>query len=220
MSQDSKPKCRILPSPLTKIHQVRYVTIAPENEGSVDVLALSTEDGRIIFYSTTSGSDSVPDGKGSEVPIPNCRALGQMGGRTAGLPGRVKDFEFLRLPAKEGLPGKFLMVSGSSDGAIRVWTLAKEDFDPRSYSITASTNGNIQNPLKKNDEEAAMVEGTSVAARQTGRLIGTYETGNRITCLKAFVMIGTPGQDNSVSEPKEPNNVKEDVESSDGSGSG
>ncbi|KAI9873875.1 MAG: p21-activated protein kinase-interacting protein 1-like protein, partial [Pleopsidium flavum] len=102
---DSKPKCRILPSPLTKIHQVRYVTIAPEDKIFVDVLALSTEDGRIIFYSTTVGLDSVPDGKGSKVPIPKCRALGQLGGKIAGLPVRVKDFEFLHLPAREGSPG-------------------------------------------------------------------------------------------------------------------
>lgn len=198
---------------------MRYVTISPENEGPIDVLALSTEDGRIIFYSTVDGLDKVPADNGSGSSIPTSCALGQLGGIADGIPGRVKDFEFLRLPSKEGSVSNFVIIAGSSDGSIRVWTLAREDFHPPSDNSATSTNGHNQIPLKKNDKQVNMVEGTPSAARQIGTLVGTYDTGYRITCLKAFVMVGSPSEEDPASEPEDPNGFGEDVQSSDGSGS-
>jgi protein MAK11 len=39
---------------------------------------------------------------------------------------------------------------------------------------------------------AAELGGIGKAAKQVGRLLGMYETQNRITCVEAFVMIPRP----------------------------
>jgi len=115
---DSQPKLRILPSPISKVHQIHYVTLPGDD---AYVLAISTEDGRIIFYSTatprktkaedpenaTPGKTKKPnskqskqgaDGNESETggnDIDNPIALGHVGGREMGMIGRVKDFVIL-----------------------------------------------------------------------------------------------------------------------------
>ena len=45
---DSRPKLRISPSPISKVHQIQYITLHDD----IHALALSTEDGRIMFHST------------------------------------------------------------------------------------------------------------------------------------------------------------------------
>lgn len=59
-----------------------------------------------------------------------------------------------------------IFVTASSDGAVRLWKLASGDIAP--------------------------TEGSSVPA-QVGSLVGSLETGNRITCLGAFAMDGVHG---------------------------
>ena len=149
------PKAIIRPSPPTKIHQMRIVPAGEQHS----VLAMSTEDGRIIFYDLKTTVESEKE----DEEVPQCAALGQLGGNQAGFSGRVKDFEVLQ--HKGGAP--LIFVTGSSDGAVRLWRCSVSEI-----LGDAST------------EEA------KGAVPQVGTSIGTHETGHRITCLVAFVMDG------------------------------
>jgi len=148
---------------------MKYVSL-PEGEGqNGDVLAVSTEDGRVIFYSTDDLKDAE---EGDESEIPYATPLAQVGGKQAELPGRIKDFEILNLAeqAKE-IRDDLLVVTGNSEGAVRIWKMTREDLVPAKHSKDKDT------------------------VRQVGNLLTTYETGNRITCLASFVML--PAEDPS-----------------------
>ena len=188
---------------------------SPEHDGPADILALSTEDGRIIFYSTTNISNPKFEDKGAEVSIPNCHPLCQLGGETAGLSGRIKDFEVLDIPSPVGSSSMSLIVAACSDGSIRLWTIAQEELGsrPRSTHTPPNEKTNKQSAAKANGS-ATTTESPTVT-REVGRLIGTYETGNRITCLKAFVMSGAP--EGSFSEAEVGSDPDETVKSSDDS---
>ncbi|KIW26433.1 uncharacterized protein PV07_09527 [Cladophialophora immunda] len=171
--EDSKPKCRVLPEPLTKLHQICYQTILSDSsEGApTTLLAVSTEDGRILFYDT----DAVPplpsngtnnNDRTAPASIPDAALVATVGGKTAGLTTRIKDFELLFLPANAHGQKDIAIVTASSDGTIRVILLLLSE-------VLAALKS--KKPI------------------QAGTVIGAYETGNRITCLKAFVML--PPQD-------------------------
>ena len=175
---DSKARAVIKPTPPTKLHQVRMLpNLEPSGH---DVLAISTEDGRILFFDMQSHSLENGDeisGKMQELPVRNC--IVQLGGRAEGISGRVKDFEIISLPQPteqvDSTPA-FLVVTASSDGAVRIWNVPKRDLEP-----AHDANG------------LAIEDGDPVKTpRQIGSLVGTIQTGNRITCLGAFVMEGTP----------------------------
>lgn len=174
---DSKPRCRILPSPMTKIHQLRYFEFLTKGEPTTELLAVSTEDGRIVFFSTKNEEADANTESASKPYLSTPGAVGQLGGKADATTGRIKDFEILKFTAT-GVPDeRVLIVAGSSDGSIRLWTLDDAQLKTeRQPSIgVLSANG---------------VDGKSDVpqTRQVGKLIGTYETGNRITCLKAFLM--------------------------------
>jgi protein MAK11 len=154
---DSKPKCKVLPEPKTKLHQLCYITTSEDADTSV--MAISTEDGRILFYST-SPDDLIAAAvvQGKEAQLPSARLIASLGGKDADISGRIKDFTVLKL--EEG-KGDFVIVGGSSDGSIRLWSLSSND-------------------LKSQEKNKV---------KQIGKLMGTYKTDNRITCLKAFVML-------------------------------
>jgi protein MAK11 len=154
---DSQPLAIIKPDRPTKIHQMRFLPWAGAP------LAFSTEDGRILFYDISSAGESSEAGK---LPLLEC--LGQLGGPTAGIEGRIKDFEVLKLSGGEGLP--LLFITASSDGAVRLWSASPEDF---------ITKAHAQN-------------GAAEALKQIGTLIATHETGERITCLGVFILDGKP----------------------------
>ncbi|SMR57509.1 unnamed protein product [Zymoseptoria tritici ST99CH_3D1] len=160
---DSKPKAVIRPSPSSKIHQMRFL---PTTEGEPSVLALSTEDGRILFYDL-EGSAEAADA--SKLPLASC--IAQLGGANAGISGRVKDFEILNL-GTAGSEEALVFVTASSDGAVRLWNVLRSQLKTGSES-----------------EEPA----------QVGQLIATHETGNRITCLGAFLL---DGKSSGVEEPE------------------
>ncbi|PPJ59030.1 hypothetical protein CBER1_01705 [Cercospora berteroae] len=147
---DSKPKAIIKPNRPTKVHQMRFVT----TQGGSNVLALSTEDGRILLYNIASAEDSAEASK-----LPRLQCVAQLGGEAAGVSGRIKDFEALTLP---GADASIVFVTAGSDGAIRLWAASA-------------------------DEISSEAEG---ATRQVGRLVATHETGDRVTCLGAFVLDG------------------------------
>ncbi|KAJ5812156.1 hypothetical protein N7474_008457 [Penicillium riverlandense] len=179
---DSTPKCRVLPSPRSKLHQMKYISLG---EGKTDeLLAVSTEDGRLIFYSTKVLQKAEED---DEAPIPYATAVAQIGGKQAGLPGRIKDFEILSLG---GQPKEFhdnlLVVTGNSDGVVRIWKITGKELAAKS---------------------------SADQTRQVGDLLTTYETGNRITCLASFIML--PAEDPSTLLDSEADEEEEEeVESS------
>jgi protein MAK11 len=144
-------------------------------------LLVSTEDGRVLLYDTHT---TIPDesAENSKDDIPASRLVAQIGGPAAGITGRVKDFAIV--PFTET---SFCVITASSDGTVRFWSLGV-------------------NELKSDD--AGQAKGFT--ALQVGKLLGSYSTSTRITCLKAFQMTGKPDTDEE-DEVIE----KDDAESSD-----
>lgn len=178
---DSKPKCKVVPETRTKIHQMGYVQV--EEEDDIQVLAVSTEDGRVLFYSTRPADlSTTPAAEGKEPGLPSAKLIAQIGGKAvtaksivpttnkAGETGsktveaplnvRVKDFKCLSIGEGASKSTYFVVVTVCSDGSVRLWKLPRTDLLPH--------NGEV---------------------KQVGKLLGTCETGNRITCLEAFVML-------------------------------
>ncbi|EXJ96216.1 hypothetical protein A1O1_01342 [Capronia coronata CBS 617.96] len=169
--EDSKAKCKVLPEPLTKVHQISYVSIPVSADEELALLAVSTEDGRVLFYDTDNPTSlTSTGGTNDEAPtIPSATLCATVGGKSAGVTGRVKDFEILFLAPVRENQQDLAMVTASSDGTIRVFRLPVADL------LSAA----------KSKKPAHL-----------GTVIGSYDTGNRITCLKAFVM--QPPSENGV----------------------
>lgn len=154
---DCKPKCKVVPEPRTKIHQLCYMLV--DQADDTQVMAVSTDDGRILFYSTRLAdlvTSSTAEGK--EAPLPSAKLIAQLGGKSVGLSGRVKDFTVLNV--EDSASKHSIIVAGGSDGSIRIWKVLPSNL--------VSHQGDV---------------------KQIGTLLGTCETNNRITCLKAFVML-------------------------------
>lgn len=82
----------------------------------------------------------------------------------------------------DSAPGIWYLVAASSDGKLRLWELSREE-------LRASGEG----------------------VKTVGKLLGTYETQNRITCVEAFVMIPRPeGVEDSEDEEEEEADASED----------
>ncbi|KAK3301619.1 WD40-repeat-containing domain protein [Chaetomium strumarium] len=154
---DCVPRCRLMRDTRTKLHEFCYVETDQDKEESL--LAVSTEDGRLLFFSTAKEDLGEPL---KDKMLPVAKLVAQLGGKEAGVSGRIKDFTIL-LVEDEGGKKAFFVVTAGSDGRIRLWHLVKDDL-----SVDNST------------------------AKQVGKLLGTYETQNRITCVEAFVMIPRP----------------------------
>ncbi|KAK1779284.1 WD40-repeat-containing domain protein [Copromyces sp. CBS 386.78] len=187
---DCRPRCRVMRqdvvgSRMTKVHEIKYVSLgkqegAEEGAEEKNVLAVATEDGRILFFDTAEkelleppAPEEPKEGAGEhkiklfEAKTPNAKLIAQLGGKTAGVLGRIKDFTVLPIEEEETGKRSWFIASASSDGRVRMWRLESNDL------------------LVKEDEGLQ-------AGRQVGELLGTYETENRITCLGAFVMIPRP----------------------------
>jgi protein MAK11 len=118
---DSKPKCKVVPEPKTKIHELCYVQVGDEED--VQVLAVSTEDGRILFYSTRPAD--LMAAKGKETTLASAKLIAQLGGKDVRLSGRIKDFSILN--NGEGSIKDLIVLTAGSDGTIRIWKLAAID---------------------------------------------------------------------------------------------
>jgi protein MAK11 len=191
--QDSKPKCRVVPTPATKIHQIRYVFPETRDGQVSDLLALSTEDGRIIFYSTKAidaRQDQEPESKPS---IPTCTALGQLGGKTLGLTMRIKDFESLTPAGDEDRRTPGFIVTGGSDGSISIWCLERAELGKDAPCINGSSAADSARGSEINGKDKGVNGADTSMTHQVGKLLGTHESGNRITCLKAFIMLNSSG---------------------------
>jgi protein MAK11 len=169
---DSKPKAKILPTPRTKVHQMHYL---PREDGP-NTLLVSTEDGRILMYDTSATAPS-ENAEPKKEDMPSSKLIAQIGGPAAGITGRIKDFEVLPYSATD--KSKFLVVAGSSDGTVRLWLIDASE-------------------LKNEKEE----KGSGFTANQIGRLLATYSTGTRITCLKAYPMTGKADEEEEVIDEK------------------
>ena len=177
---DSKPKCYLLPMPRTKIHQIRYFTIRNSSvENAQELLALSTDDGRLLFYSTRSLQFTLHTTSPLTVSVPLCEPIAQLGGLSQSTVGRVKDFEMISLPNCQ----VSLIVTGSSDGAVRLWLIDEGELWKLATS-TSKASESFHGTMSQTTCFTEEVPGTL----QVGRLVDTYETGHRVTCLKALVM--------------------------------
>ncbi len=159
------------------------MTVSGPEDETKDLLAVSTEDGRILFYDTTDFVETHNTKPASKPEIPVCKAICQLGGSAEGLAGRVKDFEILNPPGSEDN----IIITGSSDGAVRLWTIDRSELIDEP-SIPRDPNDEATVSANGGDSRANGNATKMPALRQVGNLLGTYEAGNRITCLKAFVM--------------------------------
>lgn len=222
---DSKPKCKVTSEPRSKIHQLCYVQV--DEEEDTQVMAVSTEDGRVLFYSTREGDlVTAPAGKDKDTILPSAKLIAQVGGREGGRlewdrsekqawtkmwDAKVKEDrrkaeekaqadkkkelpetkkvtvemekgaqaiaekkaetaliaalstrvkDFTVLRVDGGASKTFFIPAASSDGTLRIWKLSAKDLGPHAGKV-----------------------------KQVGTLLGAYETSNRITCMKAFVML-------------------------------
>ncbi|KAK6210135.1 WD repeat domain-containing protein [Colletotrichum tabaci] len=162
---DSVPKCRIMSDARTKIHDLSYITIDGETESSL--LTVSTEDGRILLFSTASDDLQKPDSE--DKTLSSARLVAQIGGKEDGVSGRIKDTAFVQV--KENDSTTLFVIAGSSDGKVRLWRVSAEE-------------------LKASKDKGKGKGKTE--AKQAGKLLGTYNTNNRITCVAAFAMIPRP----------------------------
>jgi protein MAK11 len=161
---DSVPKCKVVSEsgPTLKLHDLQYVTVDGALKASL--LAASTEDGRVLFFSTQQDQLQIPDREGAHQGLPRARLVSQVGGgKAAAGPGRIKSFRLLQ--SKNSDAELLYLIAGSSDGKVRIWEIQSRALRP---------------------------EEDRTAAKQAGRLLGSYETHNRITCIEAFVMIPRP----------------------------
>lgn len=192
---DCKPRCKVVLSQgprMMKIHQMSYVSVGEKDEDDAQLLAVSTEDGRVLFYSTKTEDLEPPKVEaGKEQQQPSAKLVAQLGGKEAGSTTRVKDF--VLLTNGKGASKQQFVVTGASDGAVKVWKL------PPGKDIKPLEDGK---------------------PKQIGTLIGNYETGNRITCLAAFVMIpraeGAEDDEDAEEDDKEDEDLDEEDEDDSG----
>lgn len=167
-----------------------------------------------MFFSTKLPSSASEPSSTSlkATTIPQCIQIAQLGGRAASVSGRIKDFEILQLPATPtATPGDVLIATGSSDGAVRVWSLALSDLQR-----VAEDEPTAKDAPKANGAAAENGSAAATATKQVGRLLGTYNTGNRITCLAAFVMTGTAEEaDGALEDPDEEEGASSSSDDSD-----
>ncbi|KAL4775553.1 WD40-repeat-containing domain protein [Aspergillus nidulans var. acristatus] len=180
---DSTPICRVFPGPRSKLHEIQYISV-----GDDELFAVSTEDGRVIFYSTRNVRKA---DEGDDSSIPYAEPVAQLGGKSQGYPGRVKSFEMLSLKGQPGInDDDFAIVTANSEGVVRVWQLL---------------GAQLRNAVAKKSSDTKDI--------QVGKLLSSYETGNRITCLKAFVMM--PTEEPTPEDFESFDGESEDVSSSD-----
>lgn len=185
------PRCRVVGNTRNKVHRVRYVQVGDDD---ANYLAVSTEDGRICLYSTRGEDLQQPkagEGAGKkDERVATAMLVGVLGGRERGITSRIKDFVVLSRAAAAGAKVKpCIFISGSSDGKLGIWSLTGEEL--------AAAHG-------------------SGGGKQVGKLVGSYETQNRITCITAFEMIPRPeGADAESSEEEEEGATDEDEDNDD-----
>ncbi|CAG9996548.1 unnamed protein product [Clonostachys byssicola] len=95
--------------------------------------------------------------------LSTARLIGHVGGKDDKVSGRIKDFSLVRSETDADL---LYIIGGSSDGVVRLWTASRAE-------------------LKRATEKP-------VLSGPIGKLVASYETQNRITCMAAYLMIPLP----------------------------
>ena len=108
-----------------KVHQMRYFDGWKAGDGKGRCLSVSTEDGRIIFFSTAEPRErdvenQKPPSSSPEIPL--AAIIGEIGPSTTTSPSRIKDFKILSRQLQDD-SYHHLLVAGSSDGSISIWQL-------------------------------------------------------------------------------------------------
>ena len=157
-----EPKCKLMAKPGTKVHQVKYFALAREGEEDAgsesSLLACSTEDGRITFSSTKREHITPVENPKKGAAPGTARTIGHVGGKEAGVVGRIKDFTIIQSEAESDT---LYVVAGSSDGEVRVWTISVGELRRR-----------VDAPKEQ----------------PVGKLVGSYSTDNRVLCMTAYLM--------------------------------
>lgn len=211
---DSKPKCKVMPQPRSKIHQLCYVQV--DDKEDIQVMAVSTEDGRILFYSTRQDDLVIaPTPEDKDAPLPAAKLVAQLGGKDAGKSeweklGKQAWRKKWDLKVKEDRR-KAKETEKTIDPEIEKATQTRAEkqaetawvtgFSTRVKDFTVlSIGGGVSRDFLF---LAASSDGTlriwrlsakdlgsdTGKAKRVGALLGTYETSNRITCIQAFVML-------------------------------
>jgi protein MAK11 len=135
----------------------------------------------VLFYDTHQLASPAPKADGGKKaaeepePLPLCRCVGRLGGPTTGVKSRIKDYAILPFSNDEEMPTQSLFtITGSSDGSVGIWAVEIEE-------LLMS--------------EAPDLEKTTQKVPQVGRLLGSYETSNRITCMEAITLTGTADEE-------------------------
>ena len=181
--QDARPKCRLLTSPLTKLHQIHYIHLGHPGASKIEILAVSTEDGHILFYSTNPAESVGPPGGANDSSPPLCRLIAWLGGKSEDMTGRLKDFEVLVPQTDRPEDSSVIIVAAGSDGSIKIWRIKMETLTQR---LGADQNDKAAEQPKQSLTEDS--SNATTATLQIGQFLGTYKTENRITCLKAFIL--------------------------------
>ena len=168
----------------TRVVQVRWVrgvgADSPGAKGLNRIMALSTEDGRILFYDT----DPVHRGTSPQTGIQTLALLAQLATPATTSRPRIKDFQMLPIPQshptddetqKEEAQVRLLLIAGTSTGAISLHELSSAELVSAHREAHASASGNA-------------VNGVETEITKVGVCLGTYETGRRVVCLDGFVM--------------------------------
>ncbi|KAI9718334.1 MAG: hypothetical protein M1828_006736 [Chrysothrix sp. TS-e1954] len=186
-----------------KVGQIRYLPSMSEDNATAEqdlgasdavdgvtqtrsILALSSEDGRLLFLDALVRADT-------DVGDANFAASDDQGPRSIALlcelevpydgpRTRIKDFMVVPEPAPGDLGAWLHIIAACSDG--RVHLLHLQSSDVKCPSIQPVANGMNSNTSGSAEQI------TNGPVRKVGTLLGTYETGHRITCLTAFTLDG------------------------------
>lgn len=106
---------------------------------------------------------------------------------------RIKDFEFLTPSGDDGRNIRSFIVTGSSDGSIRIWSLTRVELGGNASYPNGSSDHDSEGGTEVNVKDKVVNGSAKDVTHQVGKLLGTHESGNRITCLKAFIMLTSTG---------------------------
>ncbi|KAF3916589.1 hypothetical protein ABW20_dc0103135 [Dactylellina cionopaga] len=224
---DSVVRGTIITSPVTKIHQLRFLEILIAGEER-EVCLVATEDGRMAVYlipnpkaegtskedATSGEEDGKVGGKDSkdQEEKEEIRSL-LIAAITPSSPdkSRIKDFDILPHPSADQA-GKFFLTTANSEGILRVYAL-----DFTTILITNEAQSKKQKVDKDNEMTNGSAEkdvGVQITADGFARMIGEYDTNRRITCLSTVEVedsaVGVAEDDEEEEEDEDSENDSEE----------
>ena len=161
-----------MPAPATKVHRIAYTTYEI-SAITQSLLSISTEDGRLLFYTTENPKPATTDNVETH-KLSRAILRGQLGGRASGVEGRIKDFQIMSSDESQ-LESK-LIITAESSGVVGIWRVDHKEL----ISMSPSP------PDRQEDVTNATTVETPSNIAQVGVMLGKYNTNNRITCLEAF----------------------------------